>query len=312
VLTVLAPGCGLPPRPAGPVAAPCVVAGRWTDPATGRHPAQGDVLVRASQARIVLLGERHDAPEDHRWQLDVLAGLLASTDRLAVGFEAFARPAQETLDAWAEGDLSVDAMLERSRWRDAWGMDPTLYLPLLHFGRRHRLPLVALNVERALVARVGRAGWDSLSPSERQGLGDPAPPAPRYVERLLASYADHTCRPPAAVRDTPGFRRFLDAQLLWDRAMAEALAATATRPDAPLVVGLIGSGHLEYADGVPHQLRALGIDEVVVLLPWDVSTSCTVPRGVADGVFGVAPVAAERPRPVRHACPPRDGAQPPR
>jgi uncharacterized iron-regulated protein len=252
------------------------------------------VLAHAARARLVLLGERHDVAEDHRWQLDVLAGLAALRAHLVVGFEAFSRRDQATLETWSRGGLSVDDLLARS---------PDVYLPLLHFTRRHRMPSVALNVDRDLVARVGRTGWAQVPPSDRHGVGDPAPPAPAYTERLLATYAEHTCRPQATVRGTPGFARFVEAQLLWDRAMAEALAAAAARNREALVVGIVGSGHLEHGHGIPHQLAALGWRDVVVLLPRDVATACAdVTPGLADAVFGIAPLAAEAPAPARHRC----------
>jgi hypothetical protein len=83
--------------------------------------------------------------------------------------------------------------------------------------------------------------------------------------------------------------------------MAEALAAAAKRPGAPLVVGVMGVGHIQQGFGVPHQLGALGLTDVVSLLPWDRSVSCKdLVAGLADAVFGVAapatPGPGERPR----------------
>jgi uncharacterized iron-regulated protein len=300
-------------RAPGTLPPACVVAGTWTEPATARRPSHPAVLARAARGRIVLLGERHDVAEDHRWQLDVLAGLSARREELVIGFEAFSRGDQATLDAWSQGDLAVPQLLERTQWSEQWAVDPDLYLPLLHFTRRHRIPTLALNVDRGLVARVGRTGWTRIPPAERHGIGDPAPPAAAYTERLLASYAEHACRPPATVRATPEFTRFVDAQLLWDRAMAEALAAAAVRHEDALVVGVVGSGHLEGGDGIPHQLAALGWRDVLVLVPWDVTRDCADLRpGLADVVFGVAPPAAEASPAMRHRCAPAASPQPPR
>jgi hypothetical protein len=86
--------------------------------------------------------------------------------------------------------------------------------------------------------------------------------------------------------------------------MAEALVAATKRHGAPLVVGVMGTGHLSHGYGVPYQLRALGIADFVALLPWDRAAQCkNLVAGLADAVFGVAapaapaaPAAAERPR----------------
>jgi hypothetical protein len=88
----------------------------------------------------------------------------------------------------------------------------------------------------------------------------------------------------------PAFRRFVDAQLTWDRAMAEAIAGARRAESAPLVVGILGRGHVEHRWGVPHQLADLGIPDAAVLLPVATSEECAglVPD-LADAVFMVPP-----------------------
>jgi hypothetical protein len=92
---------------------------------------------------------------------------------------------------------------------------------------------------------------------------------------------------------------FVDAQLTWDRAMAEALAAAHRRDPDALIVGIIGRGHLEYGNGIPHQLADLGIDDVEVLLPVGADDDCTaLPADLADAVFVVeAQIDEPAPRP---------------
>jgi hypothetical protein len=279
--------------------------GSWLDPAAGTVRPHDAVMASAAARGVVLLGETHDNAEHHRWQLSTLAGLLAERPDMVIGFEAFPRRVQPVLDRWVAGELTEEAFLEAVEWRRVWGYDPGLYMPLLHFARQHRLPVVALNVERAFVGRVGREGWAAIPATEREGLGDPAPAADAYLDRLGASWLGHGPRRPgpepdaAAMRDDPAFRRFVDAQLTWDRAMAEALAGARTRPGEPLVVGIIGSEHLRHRYGVPHQLAALGIADPAVLLPHDRAQGCTsLEAGEADAVFVLDPPAmAEAPRP---------------
>jgi uncharacterized iron-regulated protein len=68
------------------------------------------------------------------------------------------------------------------------------------------------------------------------------------------------------------FERFVCAQQFWDRAMAEAIAGARHDARQPLVIGLMGIGHIEYGDGVPYQLAALKIDDVATALPWPADT----------------------------------------
>jgi uncharacterized iron-regulated protein len=260
-----------------------------------------------AQRRVVLLGENHDNAEHHRWQLHVIAGLHARVPRLVLGFEMFPREVQPVLDLWTAGEISEAQLLERTRWSEVWGHDPQLYLPIFHFARMHRLPMVALNVDRRLVRRVSQEGWAAIPSAEREGVSDPAAPAPGYVLELYQSWLTHLPRerrpadePGEKELREPGFVRFVESMQVWDRAMAEGIAQRLARDDGANLVAIMGSGHLRDGHGVPHQLRDLGVRSAAVALPWDVEADCAGPgAGVSDYLFGVAAIdepIADRPR----------------
>jgi hypothetical protein len=70
--------------------------------------------------------------------------------------------------------------------------------------------------------------------------------------------------------------------------MAEALAGACRDARQPLVVGIMGSGHIEYGDGVPHQLSARAVDDVATALPWLAETEYPIhDPPIADFLFGV-------------------------
>ena len=276
---------------------------QWLDPASGEPVDSEGLFARLASKRMVLLGEAHTNPEHHRWQAYVLAALHSRHSNMVLGFEMLPRRAQPVLDAWSAGDLTEEALLERSDWQRVWGYDADLYLPLFHFARLNRLPTVALNVDRALISLVGSEGWKAVPEEQRAGLSDPAPASDEYRRSLarLVAYKK-TLTPgaepmpmsdiePGAVDEVMGsedFSNFVDAQLTWDRAMAEALAAAHRRDPAALVVGIVGRGHLEYGYGIPHQLSQMGIDEVSVLLPLDAGDTCDpLPPKLAAAVFVV-------------------------
>ena len=137
-------------------AAPSCEPGAWLDPATGGRLEHAAVVAAAASRAVVLLGETHDNAEHHRWQLSTLAALLGRRQDLVLGFEAFPRRVQPILDRWIAGEMAPEAFFAEVGWDEVWGYDRDLYLPLLHFARLHRIPVVALNVERYLVSRVGR------------------------------------------------------------------------------------------------------------------------------------------------------------
>lgn len=277
----------------------CVAAGMWLKPATAAPVAADRLMAEMVRRPIILLGESHTNAEHHRWQLHTLAALHGRRPDMVVGFESFPRHVQPVLDQWVNGELDAGAFLKAVEWRKVWGYDADLYLPLFHFARQNRVPMVALNVDRALVSRVSHEGWSVIPADERAGLSDPAPAGDAYRESLARTYlykqslqgggdpeADINEADIAAVIETVEFARFVEAQLTWDRSMAEALAEARRRQPGALVVGIMGQGHVEYRHGVPHQLADLAMPDAAVLLPVDSTAACEgLPTDLADAVF---------------------------
>lgn len=265
--------------------AACVPAREWLDPRAGDRLAAEAVYERASNSAVVLLGETHEVAAHHRWQRATLEALHARRPEIVVGFEMFPRRAQPALDRWVAGELSQKAFLRETDWQRVWRYDPDLYMPLFEYARAQRLPMRALNVDRSLVRETGLRGFAAVPAEQREGVSTPAPATPAYVERLRDIYAQHRHADDA---DEQRFQRFVEAQLLWDRAMAEGIAdALAERPSA-LVVGIIGSGHLRYGEGVAHQLRDLGITRITTLLPWTAGADCAdIAPDIADALYGI-------------------------
>ncbi len=288
---LLSTACGVPrtaiPIPAG--ADPgdaCVPRGRWLEPASGAIATTSSLLPRIAKNRVVLLGEAHDHLEHHAWQLQTLAALGALHNDLVIGFEMLPRQTRADLDRWVAGDLDEAAFLDAVDWHHAWSLPADLYLPLFRFARLNRFPAIPLNVDRSLVTRVGDVGWDAVPRDEREGIGDPAPPSEEYRQWLTDVYNDHVDE--ESPIDPTGIDRFTDAQLLWDRAFAEGIATALEQHPGAIVVGILGGGHVQHRWGVPHQLAALGIDDVAVLLPWDEGADCEkLTPDLADAVFGI-------------------------
>jgi uncharacterized iron-regulated protein len=279
----------------------CVPAGEWVIPG-GKRVAASEVLGNAAKSSVVLLGESHDDMDHHRWQLQMLAALSASRGSLVLGFESFPRRVQGALDRWVAGDLSEAEFLAQSDWRKVWNMDAQLYLPLFHFARMNRVPMIALNVESDLVRSISRNGLQSIPEDKREGVGKAAPAAAAYLDRLFASYAAHpdkTGKGAKPGRNDPEFLRFVDAQQFWDRAMAQGIADALKRDPKALVVGIMGAEHVARGYGVMHQLAALGVTSVTSLLPWDAEADCrNLQPGLATAVFGVPDLkeSASKPR----------------
>lgn len=284
---------GLAATAAAAPSASCLSPGQWYTPAGERTVAIAlpTLLKNLAATRVVLLGERHDDADHHRWQLQVIAALHAQQPNLVIGIEMLPRRAQPVLDQWVAGQLTESDLLTRTEWARVWGFDASMYLPILHFARLNRIPLAAVNVDRAIVSEVGAKGLAAVPEEQREGVGAPAAARRAYRDRLEQVFREHGSSSDGAA----AFDRFVQAQLFWDRGFAEGLAAAAKRPGDPLVVGIMGSGHLAHGDGVPHQLADLGFPGSAVLLPVESDTPChDLPAGLAQAVFALAPVPASK------------------
>ena len=246
----------------------------WHD-GQGRPTTLSAVVTRASAASVVLLGERHDRADHHRWQLYMAAALVARRP-VTLGFEMFPASADPVLAGWVAGDLSEAEFLERSGWATSWGFDAGLYLPIFRFCREMRVPMVGLNVKRDLVRAVGAEGWDKAPGELKEGLTRPAP-SPTAYRRFIYDLTGGA-RPgrKAQSAEDPAFDSFVAAQEVWDRAFATRLARIVREDAGRLAIGIIGMGHLQFGGGVSWQLRDLGIDDSLTLIPRDAGEA-TVP-----------------------------------
>ena len=269
----------------------CVPVGAWIVPGAGKI-TEAEVIAKAARRTAVLLGEMHDNAEHHRWQLQTLAALHVARPDMVIGFEMFPRRVQKALDQWVAGDLTEAQFLAAAEWGAVWSTDANLYLPLFHFARMNRIPMVALNIDTRLRRTVASKGFAGVPEKEREGVTPPAAPSAAYLGYLLPIYGEHDRggkKRGDTKPDDPDFIRFVEGQQLWDRAMAQAIHSALERPGRPLVVGIMGSGHIRHGYGVPHQLKDLGVPEVGTILPWNSGTACgQMAVGIADAVFGIA------------------------
>jgi uncharacterized iron-regulated protein len=159
----------------------------------------------------------------------MLSALHAQRPNLVIGFEMFPRRVQPVLDQWVAGSLTAQEFLKQVEWDKVWSFPPHIYLPLFEFARINKIPMRALNVDKKLTRLVAEKGWENVPEEAREGIGHPAPALPEYSEFLREMYKMHEKTAGASatkkgVTTDAGFKGFVDSQLTWDRAMAEALS----------------------------------------------------------------------------------------
>lgn len=283
----------------------CVPEGAWVT-SNGKSYDAAEISHSLSKTQVVLLGEDHDNPEHHRWQLQTMSAIYALQPKMALGFEAFPRSTQKTLDRWVAGELSEKEFLADVDWNKIWRFNKDDYMPMFHFARMNRIPLYALNVHRSLVSQVADVGWEQVPAKKREGVSKPAEPLQDYIDVLAQVFSQHMPKhahnedvevPELSDDDMneilgkASFQRFLQSQLLWDRAMAEKLYEAVNVKKHPVVVGVIGAGHIMGDYGVPYQLNSLGLSSIKTLMPWDGTNECQQLRdGAVDIAFGIVKI----------------------
>lgn len=296
-----------PTHPAPAVA--CIVPAAWytLDGDRARAASGAELLAAMAKRDVVLLGEQHENADHHSWQQQTLMALHLLRPQMVIGFESFPRRVQPVLDKWIAGELTVKQFLGQSEWQKVWNYPPEFYMPLFQFARINRIPMVALNVDRTLTAAITKTGWDTVPAEQKEGVSRPAPASDAYTDFLLKVFQQH---PGVAGKDTQApdkdskeFRFFVESQTTWDRAMAEALARRVEPgpgDQRPLVVGIMGEGHVRHGYGVPHQLRDLGVSNIGTLLPVNADQDCNaLTPGFVDAVFALPAMPADTPPPPR-------------
>ncbi|WP_038012592.1 ChaN family lipoprotein [Terasakiella pusilla] len=265
----------------------CIQRAQWVSPKDLSLLSPTALLKKAAAQKVVLLGEFHPDEVHHRWQLQTLTQLYAHNSNMVLGFEMFPRWTQPILDRWVRGELSEKEFLKQTNWDTSWKYDADMYLPLFHFARTNRLPMIALNVHRDLIRKVAQDGWDVIPDYQREGIETPRAAHPDYIKSLKEVFSQHSHMDEEEKESEDRFNNFVQSQLTWDGAMAQMIAKTQKAGGNPLVVGIMGSGHLTNGYGVPHQLKGLGLN-ATVLLPWTLGWDCTeLVDGYADAVFGL-------------------------
>ena len=219
------------------------------------------LIPRLAERRVVFVGEAHDRYEDHLNQLAIIRGLHQQGADLAIGMEMFQQPFQPALDAYIAGEIDEAELLRRTDYFERWRFDYRLYRPILRFAREQGIPVIALNLEREITAKVGQDGLEALSPAERARISmeiDGSDPAYRQRVRAVFDLHPKGNREQKAEGDAQDseqdFERFLAVQLLWDEGMAERAARYLQDHPGKQLVILAGSGHLEYGQGIPSRL----------------------------------------------------------
>ena len=266
------------------VAADHPLVGRIVDTASGASLTVDALIRRLVGARFVILGEKHDNPDHHRLQADVLRRLLAAGRTPAVGFEMLDADQAPAVIRFLQGKpADASGLADAVGWQatswPAWSM----YQPIADLAVRGGLPIVAANFPDALARKLARGGTAAIPPelATRLDLGS-APSQPTH-DAMAKEIADSHCG-----YAIPGMiEPMILVQRARDEHMAQAVLAGATPDGAVLITGF---GHARTDRAVPARLRAHGATSVASLAFMEVESGHATPADYAgQGERGVMP-----------------------
>jgi len=204
--------------------------------ADGRVISLNEMIGSLKRVRLIFVGEDHERIDDHRLQLKIIEKLHKQGVPLAIGLEMFTAASQHLLDQWVAGQVAQEDFI-KGYYRE-WPMPWPLYRDIFIYARTHAIPLVGLNVPRAVTRKVARQGFSALTPAELRELptGVSCSVDPAYRAFIRQAYEAHE-------DSSESFEHFCEAQMLWNMSMGMYLRQYCDRHPGMTVVVLAGAGH---------------------------------------------------------------------
>ncbi len=274
-LVVLLLSCGqAPQREANQENTPAKTSRQWQSPLQQEHPLTGFIFNTSSGQTVseaelvqalnnkayVLIGEKHDNPDHHLIQAELLQNLLTSKAYDQVVFEMLNDGQHKGLASLNQTDTSnttntshtTQTIQDALKW-DKQKWDWTSYGPLFEIVLNQHTKLTAGNVNKAMLMQVYSQGAKALQPPERFASAPAIDQANQDI-MLEHIYINHCEMMP---KEQLG--NMLTVQIAKDASMAYALS----QQESGILIA--GAYHTQKNLGIPKHLEFMNKPEVVVL-----------------------------------------------
>ena len=226
-----------------------------------------------SSSRVIYIGETHDNTEAHRVQLEIIGDLTRRfPEKISVGMEMFRRSAQQDLDRWSKGELSLDHF--KKLFRKNWGNGYPLYKPIFDFINKNHIPLIGLKPSK----KTENLFRNNEQPSDQNNL-----PQIDFDDRYHRPFSMSIFGGHQAMEKP--YRMLL----LWEETMAQTVADFLMDPsniNSKLVV-LAGGFHVQYGFGIPKRAFRRVPHSYSIILP----TTTELPPELEDREMDVQHVS---------------------
>jgi uncharacterized iron-regulated protein len=219
--------------------------GRIWDVASARFIDRQSLVTRLARADFVLLGERHDNPDHHQLQAEILRSLIALGRRPAVGFEMFGLDDDAAIaDHLATAPNDAAGLGRAVNWNKRGWPDWAMYQPIAAAALQAKLRIVATNLPLVTARKMSRDGLAALEPSVRRKLGLDQPLSDAMFATIAADLHNAHC----GYASDESVKAMVSVQRARDAQMAQSLIAAGDPNGAILVAG---AGHVRNDYGIP-------------------------------------------------------------
>ncbi len=209
--------------------------------ARGEPVAEAAVTAALASTRFAFIGEKHDNPDHHRIEADLIAARLAGQPGSAVVFEMLDDTQKPLLPKLSAGD-DLATIKAKLAWPDK-GWDFAVYGPLFQRSLKDGR-LVAGNIDKPFIGRLYGEGDALFTGNPRFISVASATEATRT--HLLDRIFDAHC----GMQSRESLAPMLNIQLAKDASMADAMSG-----NAPALL-VAGGEHARADTGVPSHLQA--------------------------------------------------------
>jgi uncharacterized iron-regulated protein len=199
-----------------------------------------DQMIEVVQgSSVIYVGETHDNLEAHRAQLEVIQRLEKKfPGKITVGMEMFRQSAKADLERWHDGDMSSSEF--KALFNKNWGPGFKLYQPIFDFLKENSIPLIGMKSSRETEARLRKEG-PAVHPENFPEMDTSDRLHKTFSMSLFGGHSNHA----------EALKKPYQMLLLWEEAMAHAVAEfLKNNTDRKLVV-LAGGFHVQYGFGIP-------------------------------------------------------------
>jgi uncharacterized iron-regulated protein len=224
------------------------LSGRIWDVSSARFIDRQSLVTRLARADFLLLGERHDNPDHHQLQAEILRSLIGLGRRPAVGFEMFGLDdATAIADHLAAAPNDAAGLGRAVNWNKRGWPDWAMYQPIAEAALAAKLRIVATNLPLATARTMSRDGSAALEPRAKRELGLDRPLSDVMFATMAADIRNAHC----GYGSEESVKAMVDVQRARDAQMAHSLIA-AGDPDGAILVA--GAGHVRNDNGIPIHL----------------------------------------------------------